>query len=447
MPPSKKNQSTIIRKMDDGLILRHGTKEDSDRLAEFNARIHKNRDAKQPDMCVAAWTKDLLSGKHPTLQPEDFTIVEDEKDRIISSMNLIEQTWTYAGIPIKVGRPELVGTDPNYRHRNLVRQQFEVIHQWAQERNELVQAITGIPYFYRLFGYEMALEMGGSGRGNPSSLPEIKPEFLNMYSMRTAGEDDLRFIADLYQSSAKRYLVHCQRTIDDWLYELRGKSKENVDRLEMHIIENNEQNRVGFFLLLNFLEMETVSVHYFELIPGSPWHILTPMVVQYIWKTGQRKADESKTKLKSYSFSLGSKHPAYQAAPELFPIMRKPYAYYLRVPDLPELLKTIAPVIESRLFESAFAGYHGTISVTFYHKELRMVFNEGKLSQVEEISPGDWEAADVNFPGLTFLQLVFGYRSVEEIQAAFPDCIMPDRFHYFLNAIFSKQLSLVLPIS
>lgn len=448
MSPTNSNKTiSIIRKLNNGLILRHGNKADSERLAEFNARIHWNRDIKKPDMRVAAWTKDLLSGEHPTFQPEDFTIVEDEKGRIVSSMNLIEQTWTYAGIPVKVGRPELVGTDPDLRHQNMVRQQFEVIHQWARERGELVQAITGIPYFYRLFGYEMALELDGERGGNSLSIPEISSESVNVFSIREATEEDLSFIADLYDSSSERYLIHCQRNIAEWQYELGGKSRDNVDRLEIYVIEDDAKIRIGFFLLLHYLENETISVRYYELVSGKPWHIITPQVVKFIWGVAQRKAEESSIKLKRYSFKLGSQHTAYQGAPELFPNFRKPYAFYLRVPDLPALIRIIKPVIEDRLYQSPFAGYHGNFSVTFYHNELRMVFDQGRLNHVEEISPSDWEAADVNFPGLTFLQLIFGYRSVEEIQAAFPDCIVPDKFRYFLNAIFPKKPSLVLPIS
>ena len=39
--------------------------------------------------------------------------------------------------PRVVGRPEAVGTRPEYRRRGLVRAQFEVIHAWSAERGEL----------------------------------------------------------------------------------------------------------------------------------------------------------------------------------------------------------------------------------------------------------------------------------------------------------------------
>jgi len=70
-----------------------------------------------------------------------------------------------------VGRPELVGTHPDYRRRGLIRAQFKIIHQWSAARGHAMQAITGIPWYYRQFGYEMALELHGSRQGSISDVP------------------------------------------------------------------------------------------------------------------------------------------------------------------------------------------------------------------------------------------------------------------------------------
>ena len=147
---STRDAPTIIRDLGYGLVLRRSTIEDAEALATFNAWVHSDEGPDHPDEKVAAWTRDLMSGRHPTHDPDDFTIVEETgTGRIVSAMNLISQTWAYEGIPFGVGRPELVGTLPEYRKRGLVRLQFEEIHQWSAERGELVQAITGIPYYYR----------------------------------------------------------------------------------------------------------------------------------------------------------------------------------------------------------------------------------------------------------------------------------------------------------
>ena len=64
----------IIRDLGNGLILRHGSPADGEALAEFNGRIHGEDE--DDSRRVAAWTRDLLTRPHPTLKPEDFTIVE-----------------------------------------------------------------------------------------------------------------------------------------------------------------------------------------------------------------------------------------------------------------------------------------------------------------------------------------------------------------------------------
>ncbi len=182
----------------------------------------RSRHSGGPDEPVAAWTRDLFRGDHPTFTLEDFTIVEDTRSgAIVSSLNLISQTWTYGGIPFGVGRPELVGTHPDYRRRGLVRAQFEVIHGWSAERGDLVQAITGIPWYYRQFGYEMALDLSGGRAGYAPQVPKLKEGEPEPYPIRPATEADLPFIAQLYDESVKRSRVTCVLDLELWRYELR----------------------------------------------------------------------------------------------------------------------------------------------------------------------------------------------------------------------------------
>ena len=56
---------TILRDLGDGLILRRATPDDAEALATFNAQIFRTAGSEQPNMGIAAWTQDLLSGDHP----------------------------------------------------------------------------------------------------------------------------------------------------------------------------------------------------------------------------------------------------------------------------------------------------------------------------------------------------------------------------------------------
>ncbi|RPI52356.1 MAG: hypothetical protein EHM56_08495, partial [Chloroflexi bacterium] len=86
-------KDTIIRTLDDGLILRRATVADSERLIEAHSDLHRDPGVEEPDERVGAWVRDLMERPHPTFQPEDFTLVEETRSgRIVSSLCLISQT-------------------------------------------------------------------------------------------------------------------------------------------------------------------------------------------------------------------------------------------------------------------------------------------------------------------------------------------------------------------
>ncbi len=162
----------------------------------------------EPGQALADWTRDLMSGCHPTTTAADFIVVEDTKTaKIISSTCLIPQVWTYEDIPFPVGRPELVATDPAYRRRGLIRAIFEAIHTLSSAYGHLVQGITGIPWFYRQFGYEFALSLGGARNLNINEVPALKEGETEAYQIRPATEADISDLMSLYQRQCQGKLV------------------------------------------------------------------------------------------------------------------------------------------------------------------------------------------------------------------------------------------------
>ena len=438
----------FIRDLGDDLILRHASQRDAAALANFSAHIHGDDDADQ--LRIKAWTRDLLTKPHPTLTPSDFTIVEQAATRrIVSSLSLIPQTWTYDGLPFGVGRPELVGTDPEFRGRGLVRAQFEEIHKWCVERDLPVQAITGIPFYYRQFGYEMALDLSGRRVGFEPHVPKLKKGEQERFHIRPARESDLRFAAELYAEAQKRYALSCLRGVDILAYELKAQNPHSSDHYGLHIIEDVRGRRVGYLQHPNFLGPTGLLIVGYELKAGVSWLDVTPSVVRYVWETGGRFAKrDGKTRL-AFGFGLGAEHPAYEALGDMAPGQRAPYAWYLRVPNLPGFIRLIAPALEQRLAESIAVGHTGELKLSFYRDGLRMIFRHGKLKAVETWKPASKvDEGDAAFPGLTFLQLLFGYRSFDELRYAFKDCYWENNnVRALLNALFPKRLSDVFPVA
>ncbi len=442
--------SQNIQDLGDGLILRRATPADTEALVAFNATIHSDHGPDTPDEGIGAWVRDLMTRPHPTFDPGDFTIVEDaRKQKIVSSLNLIAQTWSYAGIEFGVGRPELVGTDPDYRKRGFVSAQFDVVHQWSEERGHKVQAITGIPYYYRQFGYEMGLALGGGRVGYLPHIPKLKDDEEDPYLVRRVEEGDIPFLIEMDGLAARRELIHCQRDETLWRYEISGKSKENINRAELRLIENAQGEAVGFFAHPQHLWGPTLVLTSYELKPGISWLAVTPSILRYIQTEGEAYAAQKEDKeFQAFAMWLGSEHPVYTAIEDRLPRTRDPYAWYVRVADLPDFLRHVAPVLETRLEKSILAGHSGELKTCFFRSGIQLTFEKGKLKGVENYIPTHSDDGDVLFPDLTFLRVLFGYNSFWEIEKAFADCYARnDHGRALLPILFPKQASNVWGVS
>jgi GNAT superfamily N-acetyltransferase len=443
-------KQTAIRDLGQGLILRPATIADTEALVAFHAGVHSDLGSEEPDTFVGAWARDLMTRPHPTFVPGDFTVVEDTRSGdIVSSLCLISQTWSYGGVPFGVGRPELVATHPDFRNRGLIRAQFEVIHEWSAERGEMVQAITGIPWFYRQFGYEMAMTLGGARATYKAQMPKLKDGEQEPYRIRRATEADLAFIAAIYEQRAERYPLVCVRDEAMWHYELVGKSELNVNRPDLSVIEAADGEAVGVLAHSARLERNRVDAGGYELKPGISWSAVTPSVVRHLWSLGESwAAQNAKQEMQRVIFWLGADHPVYRVFQDGLQHTAKPYAWYLRVPELPRFLQHISPALEQRLARSLLPGHSGELKLSFYRQGLRLVFEHGRLVNVEPWRPAGSEDGDAAFPDLTFLQLLFGYRSLDELKDAFADCwTANDTARALLEALFPKQPSDIWPVS
>jgi hypothetical protein len=434
--------STFLRDLGDGLILRRAVPADCDALVRFNSITHSDSD--QPDRYVAGHTYDLINGRLPGFAAGDFTIVEDTiTGQIVSSLSLIPQVWAYDGIPFPVSRPEIVGTAPAYRRRGLVREQFKEVHRWSKERGDLVQVITGNPWYYRQFGYELALTLGGGRMGYGPNLPRLQPGETEPYAIRPARLEDLPSIARIYDCAMQRQPIFCLRDEALWRYEFDGRSAYNLNRKTLHVIESAGESSsiVGFFALTPWLWGPSMWLSIYEIQEGASWLEITPSVMRYTWSIGEAYARREGKTMEMFALGLGAEHPAYDLFPGCLPVLRKTGAWYIRVPDLPAFLRHIRPALEKRLARSALAGFTGRLRISFYRTGIELSFTAGHL-EIQPWQPTQEEWGDAAFPDLTFTQLLFGFRSVEDLAYAFPDCGVNEPWMAsLLNTLFPKKPS------
>jgi hypothetical protein len=432
----------LPRDLGDGLTLRWATPDDTEAIAEHNVRYLSENPA-EPEEELRHWTRDLMRGDHPTTGAGDFTVVVDERagGKLVSSVCLISQTWAYEDIPFKVGRPEIVSTDPAYRRRGLVRAQFAALHARSAARGELLQAITGIPWYYRQYGYEMTLARGGSRRWLPFRIPARKPDAPPPYRLRPATPDDIPVLSRLYAIHCASSLVSRVRDAAEWRYELTVPHEKSYGYLKFWIVEDVAGAAVGYAEARVSEGNKTFTIYEMAVLPG---HSLRA-VAEFLGQEFQTQIDAlNKTRekpLTSLVLLLGPSHPAYEALGDLLEQYRPPYAWYIRVPDVPAFLRHIAPVLERRLAASVMAGHSGTLRLNFYRQHLTLVFADGQLTEVGTYAPTTVEDGDACFPDQTFLHVLLGHRTLAEVNYIYADAYANPAATVLLNILFPARPS------
>ncbi|VAW36454.1 hypothetical protein MNBD_CHLOROFLEXI01-2004 [hydrothermal vent metagenome] len=450
MNQTENEQFNLPKNLGDGLTLRWATADDVEELAAFNVRIHTD-DLKKPETWLARWTEDLMRGDHPTTNASDFTLVVDESatGKIVSSMNLISQTWLYEGVPIAVGRPELVGTDSAYRRHGLIRTQFERIHAKSAARGELVQAITGIPWYYRQFGYGMALDLGG-GRtflwnrpGNDKAV-DVEKE---AYRIRPAVAADWATLQTLYEANNRGSLISRARDEAAWQYELTIPNPESMYARQFLLVETAVSPSKPIAYVEYKQWGKTYSVRELGVLSGHSWRAVGLFLMRHFQKMAADLQEKKGKQLHGVTFILGQAHPIYEALGSQLEKQKRPYAWFIRVPDIPAFLRHIHPVLEQRLAASVLAGHSGTSKLNLYQQHLSLRFESGKLKEVGSYTPKRIEDGDIYFPGTTFLQLVFGHATLDELNAVHADCHARNvEAAVLFNILFPKKPSWLVPL-
>ncbi len=447
---------TLPRDLGDGLVLRWSTAADQERVVDLFAHVFRRAADEAPNQMIGAYIRQQMRGAHPLLGPNDIALVEDTRHGIVvAASSVMRQRWEYAGIPFTLSRAEPVATHEDYRNRGLVRATFDLMHTRSAARGELAQCVTGIEYFYRQFGYEYALDLGGYRAVMLNMIPEAKEGEPEPFVLRDATLDDLPQIRMLYERERSRphaglpVLVSAPFDADHWRWTITGQTVEAGEGWNTRMIDRADGQTVGYVLTARVRwQAEHVRIVGLMVEPGVPLPAVLPPVLRALRVVapsvplGRSKPGE----LRRLVFGLGASHPVYDALGRTLTARSEmPYGWYVRVPDVPAFIRHIRPVLERRLAGSFVAGYTGELKLDFYRSGMRMVFEQGRITAVEPWRPPLYsDETSAGCPPLVFLQLLFGRRSLDELRAWHDDVWAEDEPAMLLNTLFPKQLSWVL---
>lgn len=432
------------KQLRDGLILRSfsaGYQSDRDRILDFYNEIYSASEQDGWTENDAFWAKHLLSGQHPTVSFDDIWVVIDptKDDMIVSTTMLIPQTWSYEDVTIPMGRPELVATHPDYRRRGLIRTLMEVCHARSAELGHKLLGITGIPYYYRRFGYTMAVNLGAEGRLQLNKVPSLKEDETPEYSLRDAVEADYAQMSAWNKSMAPEFSLSVVR--DDALWGWQTTMNGPVHQ----IIVDADGDAVGYLSLFhNAAHGDDSSwMHCASYMVGEKSSYLASFQDVMRGIKGYAESVFEETAQPPYLSFMASQPPALRTLISRSyggQVFDRTYAWYLRVPDLPDFIMTIKPVLERRLDRSGAHRYTGPLKISLYNQSgLQIDFVDGCVqnASITDLSdPLEEQACDAGFPEEYFLHLLFGYRSWEELRHVITECRANGKATVLFDALF-----------
>ncbi|HET7771904.1 MAG TPA: GNAT family N-acetyltransferase, partial [Chloroflexota bacterium] len=359
------NEPDYRRDLGDGLVLRWSTAADAPRIGDVVAEVFGSQE--KPAEADRRSVLESFRPGYPHGGPGDWALVEHlPTGQIVSATALMRQTWTYGGIPFGVGRPEQVVTRKPYRDRGLTRAIFELLHARSAARGDLAQVIDGIPYFYRLFGYEYALESFGGVRLYWSAIDTDKvAERDEPYRLRDATLDDVPLLTRLHAQEQSDSLVSVQVDETYWRWVLdpeTGQDHTTEHGWRPHVIVAAQtQTPAGCIVLrdgYHWSDASALAVASLAVESGAPLRDVLPSIQRALKRRLPTfPASMAGTPPMRLLILLGREHPVYTALDsDLVVPARRPYAWYVRVPNLPAFLTAIAPTLERRLAGSIFAG-------------------------------------------------------------------------------------------
>lgn len=395
---------------------------DIERLAEFNAQIHGPG--------IAPLTRSLIL-HHPDTRPEYWLFVEDRAaGRIVCSLALIPWTWRYDDVMLKAGEMAIVGTAEDYRRRGLVRaldRQFKTL---LHEGEFDLSHIQGIPYFYRQFGYDYAIPLEGGWR---LALDQIPGALGSGFQFRRATAGDLPHLMRLFDEAAAALDISATRSEAVWRYLLEHNPQTETAR-EYWIVEDADATLIGYWCIelrgfgegLNVCETSTLS--------QAAGVALFPFLKQLAAERNKRYIRlnlPANTTLIDIARAWGGQDVGT-------------YAWQIHIPDIPRLLRRLAPVFERRLAASPFAGLTQDVVLNLYRKAITLKFSEGKLIAVENSAPH--QGSEIQIPPELIAPLALGYRSREELAQAHHDLSIWSQSRYLVDVLFPKARSFIYTI-
>jgi predicted acetyltransferase len=345
--------------------------------------------------------------------------------RIVATLNIIPQTWSIDGIPLKAAEMGMVATLPEYRKQGLQRILNKAYDKKVEEDKFDLSVIEGIPYFYRQFGYEYTIPLDVETKLAVNKIPDYNHRF----KIRRLKDEDLPTTAKLLQESQSKYLVHTVRSEDTWLAQHRTGWQADWP-FEGYMVED-----------------EDVAVGYFRLSGRG-----SELFLVEVSEVDQLVAESILGFLKSYAVGKGltelvsrvsHDEPFSKVLKSIGGEENKPYAWQVKVIDHFRLFQKLVPLLERRLASSHYRRLTDKVKINLQRRCVVLDVVDGKIKEIYSCEGFRKDEVRINYE--VFPQLLLGSKSIDELCGFYQDVSVTPRYRELVNVLFPKGSSFIHP--
>lgn len=380
--------------------------------------LYQMMDAAFGEEDVRGITKRFVE-KHPDIGNENVFMVK-KGNEVAAGLLLLPQTWTIDGIEVKVAEMGCVGSRPKYRRQRLQWILNKEFDSYARENGYDLCVLAGIPYFYRQFGYQYAIELDYSTEIDIEQIPVTE----STINRREIIEEDIPLMDEILKSTQQRYFVKSERSLGVWIMQQETSTYGGEPFTGIALINKNEF--VGYY---RYIINKKDSVLYIREL-GIKEDVSLAEVSSVLRKHAEEN-DLSKIKTAIYH-----NDPINQDLIKRGAKINKPYAWQIKPLDLFNLMDKMKPAFEKRILESKFKGITRDMVFNFFKFAVKMEFKDGRIKKMEKYY-GE-ESRKLGFNPYAFIQMILGYKSWRELAKAYPDFWVRDNLDDLVEVLFPK---------
>jgi predicted acetyltransferase len=388
-------------RLDDGAVLRPAQAADIAQMLQLESDREGEDDA--VDLKLVTETPGGIDG---------ISVVESA-GRIVSMATLLNETVAVGDLSLPAGQIEMVATAREFEGRGYVRALMHRSHELSRARGHVAQVMIGIPNFYRQFGYDYSIRMHPWATVNP-----VAPEQLDLgdtvASVATEDDiDDCRLLQDAAQSAFDVTVPHSS---DCWTWLIRHTSSTQV------LVRDAAGRARGVARMYDDGE-GSVDVGEMAAIDEVATNALLSHALTLAGADGTVRVNL---------------RPHVPALEQKTHDVERTEWYYVRIPDLPGLLTTLAPVLLARAHAAGVDS--GDALISYFRRHVRLIWADNQL----RVEPGGQLQAPVSaggsgIPRDAMGSLIFG-DGAESLEARFPDAWL-GRQADLMRTLFPPQQS------